>query len=445
MLVVGGGESAADISAELGKLSPNVTVWLRRPICVGPRYLNSQDEMQQVASNEERDFGANEFLEAATTNRISAGLNVYFFGLFRRLLWHLPVLNSTLNRMDLTSTTSASLMNDQAVYVTKNSRMAEALHEKRIEALVCPNVTAKERTCEFDMPDGTIQQRDFDAVVLYNGFHPDFPWLRLKELDSNPRKWFLHCFPKDFGHCLSFVGYARPHQGGIPVMAEMLSRYIALLLRGERTLPHDYAAQARYDEVAEREYYFLRPEMNALVDYNAFLESVARRVGCEPRLPASCVVVFNLHILAVFLMVLGCFWPSLNPLSFAATVLLWTGTAAGSLVVQDGMLFKWWVYPNWSVWYRQRGPRAEPKLLSDVLQRVNLWTSTSVTRGFILLVVYSLPTFYMQPLLSLLVFVPYAILNALGFRFRRAWGGLLRPKIFALHNTAWHLSDLFLP
>lgn len=86
VLVVGGGESAADISAELGNLSPNVTVWLRRPACVGPRYLNAKDEMQQVESNKTADFPANGFLEAATTNRMSVGQNVYAYGFFRRLL-----------------------------------------------------------------------------------------------------------------------------------------------------------------------------------------------------------------------------------------------------------------------------------------------------------------------------------------------------------------------
>lgn len=37
VLVVGGGESGADISAELGALSPKMSVWLRRRLCVGPR------------------------------------------------------------------------------------------------------------------------------------------------------------------------------------------------------------------------------------------------------------------------------------------------------------------------------------------------------------------------------------------------------------------------
>lgn len=445
VLVVGGGESGADVSAELGELSPNVTVWLRRPSCVGPRYLNATSEMQQVAANKTHDFPANGFLEAATTNRMSAGQNVYAYGFFRRLLWHAPVLNRTLSRMCLSSTMSAFVMNDQATYVTKNQRMCEALHERKVEVLVSPTISARERTCEFHMPDDTRQKRDFDAVVLCTGFRTEFPWLELEEFNPNPRSWFLHCFPEDLGHCLFFVGYARPHQGGIPVMAEMLSRYIALLLRGERILPLDYGAQARRDEEAEREYYYVSPNLHTLVDYNAFLESVARRVGCEPRVPTFCILLFNFHMLAVLLLLLECFRLNLNPLGLWFTSLVWAVTAAGFFLFDNGLLLKWWFYPNWATWYRQRGPGAVPTLPSTVLRRVNLWKASAITRGFVLLVLWSVPTFYAQRLLSILVFVPYAILTALGLRFPKAWGGLLRPKLFALHGTQWRVSDLFLP
>jgi dimethylaniline monooxygenase (N-oxide forming) len=82
VLVVGGGESGAAISAGLGDLSPNVIVWLRRASCVGPRYLNAASELQQVEANKMRDFPANGFLEAAITNRMSAGQNVYTYSIF---------------------------------------------------------------------------------------------------------------------------------------------------------------------------------------------------------------------------------------------------------------------------------------------------------------------------------------------------------------------------
>ncbi|KAH0834440.1 flavin-containing monooxygenase [Fonsecaea pedrosoi] len=463
VLVVGGGESGADLSAELGELSPHVTVWLRRPICVGPRYLNKKDEMEQVAANMTVDFPANSFLEAATTNRMSAAQNVFAYGVFRRLLWCTPVLNRTLSHMSLASTASALLRNDQATYVTKNQRMCEALQGGKIEVLVAPTVSTRGRSCEFHscaVVDGTstTQQREFDAVVLCTGFRVEFPWIRLpgnQSLSPNPRSWYLHCFPEGLGHCLFFVGYARPHQGGVPVMAEMLSRYIAQLLRGERDLPPDYAARAQRDAAASRTYYSLSPNLHTLVDYNAFLESVARRIGCEPRLPAACVLLVNLHMATVLLMAVQLCCPTSSPpplllslplpLPLPLLAMIWAASTAGFFVLHDALLIKWWFYPHWAVWYRRRGPGANPALLDGVLARVNLWKSTAITPGFVLLVLWSIPTYYAQRILSIPLFAINAVLTVLGYRLPPAWVRLLRPKLFALHDCPWRLSDLYLP
>ena len=48
VLIVDSGESAADVSADLSTLSIHVSVWLRRPMCIGPRYLNDKSEVEQV-------------------------------------------------------------------------------------------------------------------------------------------------------------------------------------------------------------------------------------------------------------------------------------------------------------------------------------------------------------------------------------------------------------
>lgn len=444
VLVVGGGESGADVSAELGGLSPNVTVWLRRPNCIGPRYLNTASETEQVEENKTRDFPANAFLEAATTNRMSAGQNAYAYGAFRRLLWSTKaLLNPALSQMCLESTRSAPLSNDQATYVTKNQRMCEAVHQQKIEVLIAPTVRARGTVCDFILADGTVEQRMIDTIVLCNGFRVDFPWLTAP-VSTNPRDWFLNCFPPGLGHCLFFLGYARPHQGGIPCAAEMLSRYVALLSQGERCLPENYASLAQDNQLSAREYYFLSPELHTLVDYNAFMESVARRVGCEPRLPVSCVIAFNVHILAAFSATLR--WFSLtNPRYYPFDLLLWLGTSMSFLLLEDGLLVKWWFYPQWSVWYRQRGPGADSHHLRATLNLVNIWKATAITRGFVLLLMWSMLALYAQRLLSVPVFMVHTMSTALGLRFPRRWGGMLRPKMFALHGVEWRLSDLFLP
>ncbi|KIW21640.1 hypothetical protein PV08_02220 [Exophiala spinifera] len=448
VLVVGGGESGADIAAELGEVSPNVSVWLRRPLCVGPRYLNNRNELEQIRRNQTTDFPANGFLEAATTSRMSAGQNVFMYGLFRRLLWHAPVLNNTLSRMCLDSTKSAFIRNDQATYVTKNQRMCEALHDGKIGVIVSRNISSAGRYCTFEMHDGTTETREFDAIVLCTGYGVQFPWIRLSEefcFSFNPRSWFLHCFPPKLGHCLFFVGYTRPHQGGIPVMAEILSRYIALLLTGDRRLPIDYRARAQIDARAEREYYFLSPDLNTLVDYNAFLESVARRIGCEPKLPWIVLILFNIHMASIVLCTVSICAFENSFLSIPHSVLLWALSAVGFFLFDNGVLLKWWFYPHWAVWYRQQGPGASPQLVKQMLARVNLWNSTAITRGFFLLVLWSVPAYYVQRLTTIMVLAVKAIVAAVGIQVHPYWATQWLPKLYSLHDCPMHLSDTFLP
>jgi dimethylaniline monooxygenase (N-oxide forming) len=448
VLVVGGGESGADISADLGDLTPHTTVWLRRPNCFGPRFLVNDAEMPQVRASHERDFPVNSFLEAATTNRMSAAQNVYFYGFWRRLLWKLPILNRVLSRACLDSTASALLRNDQATYVTKNQRMCEAWEDDKIEVLISPSVSCNGKMVGFHhMSDGsTQQQREFDVVLLCTGYNSTtHPWLKVDGFNPDPRSWYLHCFPERLGHCLSFVGYARPHQGGIPPMAEMLSRYVALVWRGDRHLPLDYAARALRDRESEREYYSISPNLDSLVDWNAFLESVARRVGCESQLPLSCILAFNAHMFAVLMLTIQMFFPAFNILGTQNALLLWASTLASFFLLHDGLMIKWWFYPHWPIWYRQRGPDSDPAMFDTVIRGLNIWTCTTVTRGFILLVFWSWWTYYAQRLLSAFVFVPYKLAKVIGIRVPRAWGGFLIPKIYALHDTEWRFLDLFLP
>ncbi|RDH27923.1 FAD/NAD(P)-binding domain-containing protein [Aspergillus welwitschiae] len=448
VLIVGGGESGADISADLCELSPNLTVWLRRPPCVGIRYLNRLDEMQQMRANQTVDFPVSIFLEAITTNRLGAAQNVYLYSLFRRAVFYNGLIMSTRERWFLERLATAFLRSDQSTVITKSSRMCQALDKEKLEALITPFVSVSGRTCEFSLPDGTRQRREFDAILLCHGFRLEFPWLQLPDgipFSPNPRSWFLHCFPEGLGDCLFFLGYARPGQGGIPPAAEMLSRYIALLLRDERQLPTDYAEQAQKDEAAEREYYYISPEVKSLVDYNAFMESVARRIGCETRMPLSCVIFFNLHILTVAIMALRWFSKTLIPFSISTLLMLWVGTAIGLCMLHDGLILKWWLYPHWGVWYRYRGPGANPALLTALLTRLSLRKSIAMSPIYITYLVWFVLSTYIQRLLSISLFVPSAVLSALGVRFPEGWGGLLRPKLFVLHGCEWRFSDLFLP
>jgi dimethylaniline monooxygenase (N-oxide forming) len=128
---------------------------------------------------------------------------------------------------------------------------------------------------------------NIDHIVLCCGYKTDFSWLDVDGLDWNPRSWYKHCFPSgDLGEKLMFLGWTRPHQGGIPACSEILSRYIALVLSGERHLPKNHGVIARMEGNLETKYYSSHPHVPVVVDLCAFMESVAVLIGCLPKAPS---------------------------------------------------------------------------------------------------------------------------------------------------------------
>ena len=145
----------------------------------------------------------------------------------------------------------------------------------------------------FTFADGS--EFEADDVVCCTGFKPRFPFLERNhpELASIvPRSLFKRClvpplYATAVGTSLFFGGLIRPAIGSIPPMAEMQARYYALLLSGKRVLPAaldtDEIIQADAD--ADHEQFPLdATRVGALTDYMRYLSSMARLIGCEPRL-----------------------------------------------------------------------------------------------------------------------------------------------------------------
>jgi dimethylaniline monooxygenase (N-oxide forming) len=233
------------------------------------------------------------------------------------------------------------LLGDQASVPTKSARLCTAAARGKVGVVVAKRagfdgtrVTFTEVLQRDDTRVGAqwddVTLDGVDTVVLCTGYQTDFSWLEAPGLDWNPRSWFKHCFPPGLGDKLMFLGWARPHQGGIPACAEILSRYIGMILAGTRTLPAAYAERAQREARDEDAYYLRARQSPNLVDYPAFMDSVARLVGCLPESPS----LFRLQ-----------------------------------------RLVQYWMYPNWPVWYRKDGPGAQPRLVGEVLDKFPLGTS----------------------------------------------------------------------
>ncbi len=347
VLVVGSGESAFDIAADLASVADKTSVWSRSPITPAPRFVNdiwadpNHDEL--VTMQEEARWSrekVSDFLESMTASRMANVAPLWAYSTIRHAIFAAlkgaTPMSKVLSAWNRQAVRMDPLRGDQHTVPTKNARLCTEAAKGRVHVVIAKNAVFSGRDVAFsevsydasgaevfDVPREASLQ-GVDVVIQCTGYRTDFAWLNAPGVDWNPRTWFKHCFPAGWGDKLMFLGWARPHQGGIPPCAELLSRYIGMLLDGSRTLPEDYAERALREGADENAYYTSCQHQVNLVDYPAFMDSVAQLIGCLPEAP-----------------------PPTRP----------------------ERLFQYWAYPNWPLWYRSHGPGARPELVESVLAR----------------------------------------------------------------------------
>jgi len=137
-----------------------------------------------------------------------------------------------------------------------------------------------EHGVEFD--DGTVEE--FDSVILCTGFRMLLPFLDNLTLDG--RKLFKNTFMPELPN-MAFVGFARGSIGATPPVPEMQARWLSGILTGRLQLPSVEAMNKVIKTDAEIYNKRLPNHANRLtflVDYHAVMEELAGIVGCKPQL-----------------------------------------------------------------------------------------------------------------------------------------------------------------
>ncbi|WP_353569925.1 NAD(P)-binding domain-containing protein [Candidatus Albibeggiatoa sp. nov. BB20] len=150
------------------------------------------------------------------------------------------------------------------------------------------------KTIKFD--DGI--EREVDIVVLCTGFKSHLPYLQEQDLDG--RDLYKNVFmPKQPN--IAFMGFARPNIGAAPPIVEMQSRWISGIFKGRIKLP----SQAEMQHIVENdaEVYTMSRKQHAkrltsLIDYHAYMEDIAGKVGCRPQFSK---VMFSPKLLYTYL------------------------------------------------------------------------------------------------------------------------------------------------
>jgi len=358
VLVVGFGESAADIGPEIASVAKECTCWGRRCNPIAPRFPTlatkhyNHDEFALLQDPKaSRECQMQDFLEYMSTPRMYNELSVGFIGLNQQVYFQALMADKSCSPLAWLSgrimqnasrfTWATWFQGGQSFWVTKNGRPLKSWADGSLgliwskTAEFGPNSVvfpACERIGMKEYLDKPVRHElEIDTIVYCTGYKTQFDWLEIPGVEINPRTWFKHSIPPGFEDgSLAFIGWSRGQQGGIPQLAEMLVRYHALLVAGKRTLPANYAEIAKQEGDQETKYYHYSPGLKALVDYPAFMDTVAQLIGCKPDVPT---------------------W-YLRPYYF----------------------FQYWSYPMWSYWFRTKGPGAKPEVLKEVLERFPIYS-----------------------------------------------------------------------
>ncbi|MFM7581511.1 MAG: NAD(P)-binding domain-containing protein [Caldilinea sp.] len=134
---------------------------------------------------------------------------------------------------------------------------------------------------EFD--DGT--QAEIDTVVLCTGFRTHLPFYTANpKLDG--RDLYKNVFlPGE--SALAFIGFARPNVGALPPVAELQARWFAGVVAGKLHLPDADSMRAMIQADAahyNRTRANYAERLNSLVDYHVYTNQLASLIGCQPQL-----------------------------------------------------------------------------------------------------------------------------------------------------------------
>ncbi len=269
VLCIGLGESSSDITSEVAMVAEKCILSLRRYQAVAPRYMAFQEDPYFTIDTS--------WLTSRIVNKLPKSF--HFRSAKKIFKKYLESKNIDVRIRGSWLLHSGSPVNQA---VTKNERVFKHIADGQ----VIPNIGGIDHFDETGVvfKDGT--REEIDEVICCTGYQLNFPFTDIKI--NNMRDLFKQMIIPEIGASLSFVGFVRPQQGGIPVIAEMQSRYLAQLLSEKLTLPNIAQQHKVIESDTEfwKKEYYVTPNVASLVNYCHYMDSLAELVGCMPEIPS---------------------------------------------------------------------------------------------------------------------------------------------------------------
>jgi thioredoxin reductase len=288
VLIVGAGESGADLVEEISQHAAETVLSLRRGVGILPRKVRGRPS-DWVASRinhssahwifltrNPKDDRKRNLYRAAFLPLVVVDKLVQTVARAGRWLRHL--LSGTLETSRLTKRLleeSGGTLNEQ--YVTKTDEFVKAIAAGRCRRVGPISRFEGDRVLFED--GGEFEP---EVVILCTGSEAKLPFLS-DEL-ARPQR-FLQTFAPEVGPTLAFIGFVRPGIGAIPPIAELQARWFALLAGGRAELPPVPEMEGSIERLTEfRRDYFraMNGELGNLVDFTTHCDELASMIGCKP-------------------------------------------------------------------------------------------------------------------------------------------------------------------
>ena len=296
VLIVGAGESGADVAAEVAANAAEAVLSLRRGVAVQARIqLGKPKDLQtsrlmnstahwvfqtrNPADDHKRSVYRWTFLPLLFVDKGLQQLSRFVFDFLPLLLAPtLAGIRANLRTRKLSVQLlreSGGTFNEQ--FGTKSDDFVRAIATGR-----CRRAPAIAR---FDGPRVVFVDDSVftpDLVIFCTGFETRMPYLDAT-VAAAPR--FLHTFNPEIGPGMGFIGFLRPAFGAIPPLAELQARWFARLQSGCSTLPAPAEMRQSIDYWTQFRAHFFRAvkgRLDHLVEHTPFCDELAARIGCKP-------------------------------------------------------------------------------------------------------------------------------------------------------------------
>jgi dimethylaniline monooxygenase (N-oxide forming) len=297
VVVVGLGESSADVVRDVSDVSSSCTLLVRQYPFLLPRVLPDGHPADSMTSRVLYPSRDDNFLLWALT-LILVGIMwipAVMFGLIKQVKWPTPKVDAFGQEnelyMDVRTPRTKEVVGLMAKwhaesnvsfvnkYATKNVSWVPNVVNGKID--VQKGKIARVTKKDVVLEDGTVLE-DVDAILFCTGYKDSFQFLSAEDapVDNDVRQLFLHAINPKVGSSLAFIGFSRPTTGAIPACSELIARYFSLLVSEKVSLPANIAERTLQNAQREDSMMYNSLQVRSCVNPCEYMDEVAREIGC---------------------------------------------------------------------------------------------------------------------------------------------------------------------